>query len=220
MEKWLIAQLFPWLLGSFFVAQTPIPIENCQKTIQYTVETVTTKRQIELTDKPFAPPIISDPHSTEADTAVLNICIANSGDCTWAIEGKNKPKLSPIGLYAVSMLRQMSGDWTASSEQFLTEKRQAGGSVSQLGNGVLSLRQIDTASGYSSVTLVDTTKCVFIGSSFYNPDNSLKFKIVYKYQTNTEGWQHLESATLSAVSFGDNRQKGELTEVTTHFKTH
>jgi hypothetical protein len=220
MEKWLITQIFPWLFGAFFVAQTPVLTEDCQKTIQYTVQTVTTKRHFTLSDKPFGQPTISEPLSIETDTGQLNICIANNGNCTWAMEGKNKPKLSPIGLYAVSMLRQMSGDWAASPEQFLSEKCEKGGIVSKLGNGVLSLRQIDTASGYSSVTLVDTAHCAFIGSSFYNPDNSLKFKIVYKYQTNTGGGQHLESATLSAVSFGDNRQKGELTEVTTHFKTH
>jgi hypothetical protein len=220
MEKWLVAQLFPWLLGVFPVAQTPILTQDCQKTIKYTVETVTTKRHFELSDKPFSTPTISDPLSIEADTALLNICIANTGNCTWAIEGKRKSKLSPIGLYAVSMLRQMSGDWSASPEQFLVEKQKAGGVVSNLGNGVLSLRQTDTASGYSSVTLIDKSQCIFIGSSFYNPDNTLKFKIVYKYQTNTEGWQHLESATLSAVTFGENRHKGELTEVTTVFKSH
>jgi hypothetical protein len=220
MEKWLIVQLFPWLFGCFFIAKSPSPTEDCHKTIQYTIETVTTKRNFELSEKPFGQPTISDPLSIEADTGVLNICIAHTGNCTWEIEGKSKPKLSPIGTYAISMLRQMSGDWTASPEQFLADKQNAGGTVTRLGNGVLSLRQIDTASGYSSVTLVDVAHCVFIGSSFYNPDNTLKFKIVFKYGTNTEGWQRLESATLSAVTFGDNRQKGELTEVTTVFKTH
>ena len=116
------------------------------------------------------------------------------------------------------MLRQMSGDWTASPEQFLTDKQNAGGSITTLGKGIVSVRQIDTASGYSSVTMVDVGHCVFLGSSFYNPDNSLKFKIVFKYGTNTEGWQRLESATLSALTLTDNSKKGVFTEVTSVFK--
>lgn len=220
MEKWLIYQIFPWLFGSFFMTQKPLLTDDCQKTIQYQVETVTTKRNIILPNKPFGQPTISDPLSMETDTGLLNICIANTGNCTWAIDGKPKPKLSPIGTYTIGMLRQMSGDWSASPEQFLIDKQQTGGIVSKLGNGVLSLRQTDTASGYSSVTLIDTAHCAFIGSSFYNPDNTLKFKIVFKYSTNTEGWQRLESATLSSVVLTDNRKKGEWTEITTTFKTH
>ncbi len=218
MEKWLIIQLFPWLLGSFFIPKKSIVALDCQKTIKYTVETSTTKQDFTLSNKPFGTPTLSELHSIEMDTAVLNICIGNNGNCTWALDSKVKPKLSPVGGYAVTMLRQMSGDWTASPEQFLTKKRKAGGTVTHLGNAVLSLRQIDTASGYSSVTLVDTAHCLFIGSSFYNPDNSLKFKVFFKYMTNTEGWQRLESATLSAFTFTDNQQKGVVTEVTSKFK--
>lgn len=190
----------------------------CQKTIHYTVETTTTKRSFTASEKLYAPPTLSAPLSIEADTALLSICIAHGGDCTWEINSKNKAKLSPIGTYTVTMLRQMSGDWTASPEQFLIDKQKAGGTTTLLAKGIVSLRQIDTASGYSSVTLIDTGHCIFLGSSFYNPDNSLKFKIVFKYGTNTEGWQRLESATLSALTLTENTNKGVFTEVTSTFK--
>ena len=193
-------------------------LTECQRTIQYTVETTTTKRTFTASEKLYTPPTLSDPLSIEADTATLNICIAHGGNCTWEMNSKNKSKLSPIGTYAITMLRQMSGDWTASPEQFVTDKQNAGGTITTLGKGILSIRQIDTASGYSSVTMVDIGHCVFLGSSFYNPDNSLKFKIVFKYGTNTEGWQRLESATLSALTLIENNKKGVFTEVTSVFK--
>ena len=243
MEKGLITHIFPLLLGSFLMTQKPIQnVDNqrrtdssfsthhpslkkdssleteCQRTIQYTVETTITRRTFTASEKLYTPPTLSDPLSIEADTATLNICIAHGGDCTWEMNGKNKSKLSPIGTYTITMLRQMSGDWTASPEQFLTDKQKAGGTITALGKGILSIRQIDTASGYSSVTMVDIGHCIFLGSSFYNPDNSLKFKIVFKYGTNTEGWQRLESATLSALTLIENSKKGVFTEVTSVFK--
>ena len=237
MEKGLITHIFPLLLSSFLMIQKSSQnVDNqrhidssfivhhsslkkeCQKTIQYTVETTTTKRTFTASEKLYTPPTLSDPLSIEADTATLNICIAHGGNCTWEMNSKNKSKLSPIGTYAITMLRQMSGDWTASPEQFLTDKQKAGGTITALGKGIVSIRQIDTASGYSSVTMVDIGHCIFLGSSFYNPDNSLKFKIVFKYGTNTEGWQRLESATLSALSLTENSKKGVFTEVTSVFK--
>ena len=161
MEKGLITHIFPLLLGSFLMTQKPIQnVDNqhhtdsssliynsslkkdssleseCQKTIQYTVETTTTKRTFTASEKLYTPPTLSDPLSIEADT----------------------------------------------------------------------------------VTMVDVGHCVFLGSSFYNPDNSLKFKIVFKYGTNTEGWQRLESATLSSLSLIENSKKGVFTEVTSVFK--
>ena len=245
MEKWLITQLFPLFFSAFFITEKlPQMNENkkmntqrstdssfiihhsslkkavdCQKTIQYTVETTTTKRDFTQSEKLYTPPMLSDPLSTETDTALLNICVAHGGNCTWEVEGKNKSKLSPVGLYTVSMLRQMAGDWTASPEHFLEDKLKAGGTITTLGKGIVSLRQIDTASGYSSVTMVDKGHCVFLGSSFYNPDNSLKFKIVFKYRTDTEGWQRLESATLSALTMVGDTRKGVFTEITSNFKT-
>ena len=111
MEKWLITQLFPLFFGAFFITQKLPQVNDCQKTIQYTVETTTTKRDFTQSEKLYTPPMLSDPLSTETDTALLNICVAHGGNCTWEVDGKNKSKLSPVGLYTVSMLRQMAGDW-------------------------------------------------------------------------------------------------------------
>ena len=66
MEKWLITQLFPLFFGAFFITQKLPQVNDCQKTIQYTVETTTTKRDFTQSEKLYTPPMLSDPLSIRA----------------------------------------------------------------------------------------------------------------------------------------------------------
>ena len=93
-------------------------VVDCQKSIQFDLTSVTTvrknpkplwqQRQEGQLEMPNVPVENVDEYT---EKSVLDICIHSTGDCKWKVvnkEGKS-PVYSPLSIYVVSCLRQMSG---------------------------------------------------------------------------------------------------------------
>lgn len=210
-------------LGNFKSFPNVAP-SDCQKTIQFDLTSVTTVRKI---PKPIwqqrQEGIVETTHgSTENESefterSELNICINATGDCQWKvskIEGKS-PVYSPLSIYVVSCLRQMSGDYGALPEKIVDDMRAAGSSVEGIGNQTIVVKTPrHPTNGQFGIMVMDTARCAFLGSSLYNNEDRLQFKVIYNYALNdTTGERILASATLITNDF-DNQT---TTETTTFF---
>jgi hypothetical protein len=198
---------------------------DCQKTIQFDLTSVTTVRQI---PKPIwqqrQEGIVETTHvSAESaeeftERSQLDICVNATGDCQWKVskkEGKS-PVYSPLSIYVVSCLRQMSGDYGALPEKIVSDMRAAGSSVEGIGNQTIVVKTPrHPTNGQFAMMIMDTSRCAFLGSSLYNSEDRLQFKVIYNYGLNEEtGDRILASATLITNDF----EHQTTTETTTFFK--
>jgi hypothetical protein len=197
---------------------------DCQKSIQFDLTTVTTVRkvpkpiwqqrqegQLEIT------PISTENVDEFTEKSVLDICINSTGDCQWKVSNKvgKSPLYSPVGIYVVSCLRQMSGDYGASPEKVVSDMRTQGSSVEGIGNQSIVVKTPrHPTTGQFGMMVMDTSRCAFIGSSLYNGEDKLQFKVIYYYQLNEKSEQVLASATLISNDF----EHQTTTETTTFFK--
>lgn len=191
--------LFGFLCWGFLHGGILFPPGNasCYWSVSYLVSTETSHRRFSE-DSLY----MVEPKSCICDSNVLTICVDQEGHCEWDMEMKpapsehGKPVYSPIGSFTIDMLRLMAGDATAYPDSYVQRVCAQGGKVVDIGNGILSLRQPDEHSGDLSVTLLDTCRCVILGSCLYDRNDVLKFKIVFQYRQ-MEGKSMMESASLS-----------------------
>jgi hypothetical protein len=198
-------------------------VVDCQKTIQFDLTSVTTVRKI---PKPIwqqrqegqtdIVPVSTVNEEEFTERSQLDICINATGECDWKISKKQgkSPVYSPVSIYVVSSLRQMSGDYGALPEKIVQDMRSAGSSVEGIGNQTVVVKTPPHPSGVYGMTLMDTSRCKFIGSSLYNKEDKLQFKVIYNYETTESGEQILASATLITNDF----EHQKVTETTTFFK--
>jgi hypothetical protein len=112
-------------------------------------------------------------------------------------------------------LRQMSGDYGALPEKVVNDMRAQGCSVQSIGNQTIVVKTPrHPTNGQFGMMVMDTSRCAFIGSSLYNGEDRLQFKVIYNYQNGEKGEQILASATLISNDF----EHQTVTETTTFFK--
>lgn len=198
----------------------------CQKTIQFEMVSVTTIKKnskpiwqqrkegiTEITD-------VSTENAEEfTEHSQLDICVSATGDCNWKVSNKRgkSPVYSPLSIYVVSCLRQMSGDYGALPEKIVSDMRAQGSSVQSIGNQTIMVKTPrHPTNGQFGTMIMDTSRCAFLGSSLYNGDDKLQFKVIYHYALNAEtGERFLASATLITNDF----ERQTTTETTTFFKS-
>ena len=197
---------------------------NCQKTIQFDMMSVTTVRKnpkpiwqqrkegiTEITD------VSTDNTEEFTEHSQLDICVSATGDCQWKVSNKRgkSPVYSPLSIYVVSCLRQMSGDYGALPEQIVSDMRAQGSSVQSIGNQTIVVKTPrHPKNGQFGMMIMDTSRCAFLGSSLYNSEDRLQFKVIYNYATNDQtGDRYLASATLITNDF----ERQTTTETTTFF---
>ncbi len=199
-------------------------VVNCQKSIQFDLTTLTTVRKI---PKPIwqqrqEGQLETTPVSTEntdefTEKSLLDICINSTGDCQWKVSNKvgKSPVYSPLSIYVVSCLRQMSGDYGALPDKIVSDMRAQGSSVQGIGNQSIVVKTPrHPTTGQFGLMVMDTARCAFIGSSLYNSEDRLQFKVIYNYATNDKtGDRYLASATLITNDFIHQT----VTETTTFF---
>jgi hypothetical protein len=211
----IIGSLVWSLLG---LAPTNYHNDDCSQATRYelvattTLKNTTTARAAKLSCNPSV-------ISVETDTAWLNICVQNDGKCQWKVEQKSlekgKVRYSPVGLYVIAALRQSAGDWTASPESIVEQVKRDGAKIEGLGNHTISIKTENPSNGQYGVTLMDTTRCVFLGSSLFEKEGNLKYKAVYHYENNDATHQReLVSATLLIF----DPEKNQISETVTRFK--
>jgi hypothetical protein len=196
---------------------------DCQKSIQFDLTSITTVRknpkplwqqrqegQLETTE------VSAESVDEFTEKSVLDICINSTGDCKWKVLDKvgKSPIYSPLSIYVVSCLRQMSGDYGALPEKIVSDMRAQGCSVQGLGNQTIIVKTPrHPTNGQFGMMVMDTSRCAFIGSSLYNGEDRLQFKVIYNYQNDEKGAQILASATLITNDF----EHHTTTETTTFF---
>jgi hypothetical protein len=197
---------------------------DCQKTIQFDLTSVTTVKKIpkplwqQRQEGQLETTNVSSENVDEfTEKSVLDICIHSTGDCKWNVSNKQgkSPIYSPLSIYVVSCLRQMSGDYGALPEKIVSDMRAQGSSVQGIGNQTIVVKTPrHPTNGQFGMMVMDTSRCAFIGSSLYNSEDRLQFKVIYNYQNDDKGEQILSSATLITNDF----EHLTTTETTTFFK--
>jgi hypothetical protein len=199
-------------------------VVDCKKSIQFDMTSVTTVKKV---PKPIwqqrqegqteIVPISTESVDEFTEKSLLDICINSTGECKWNVSNKvgKAPVYSPLGIYVVSCLRQMSGDYGALPEKVVNDMRAQGCSVEGIGNQSIVVKTPrHPTTGHFGMMLMDTSRCAFIGSSLYNGEDRLQFKVIYNYQLNDKNEQVLASATLISNDF----EHQTVTETTTFFK--
>jgi hypothetical protein len=200
------------------------PLVGCQKSIQFDLTSVTTVKKIpkplwqQRQEGQLETTHVSSENVDEfTETSLLDICINSTGDCKWNVSNKQgkSPIYSPLSIYVVSCLRQMSGDYGALPEKIVSDMRAQGCSVQGLGNQTIVVKTPrHPKNGQFGMMVMDTSRCAFLGSSLYNGEDRLQFKVIYNYQNDEKGEQILASATLITNDF----EHHTTTETTTFFK--
>ena len=150
----------------------------CQKTIQFDMMSVTTVRKnpkpiwqqrkegiTEITD------VSTDNTEEFTEHSQLDIYVSATGDCNWKVLNKTgkSPVYSPLSIYVVSCLRQMSGDYGALPERIVSDMRTQGSSVQGIGNQTIVVKTPrHPTNGQFGMMIMDTSRCAFLGSSLYN----------------------------------------------------
>lgn len=197
---------------------------DCKKTIQFDMMSVTT---VKKNPKPIWQQrkegvVETTTTTTEnaeefTERSQLDICVSATGDCQWKVskkEGKS-PVYSPLSIYVISCLRQLSGDYGALPEKIVSDMRAQGSSVQGIGNQSIVVKTPrHPKNGQFGMMIMDTSRCAFLGSSLYNSDDRLQFKVIYNYALNDQtGNRYLASATLITNDF----EHQKTTETTTFF---
>jgi hypothetical protein len=200
----------------------PTSLMDCQKSIHFNLKSVTTVRKMpkpmwqQRQEGQLNPTPMSLENVAEfTEKSQLDICVNQKGDCNWSVSknvGKS-PIYSPLSIYVVSCLRQMSGDYQSLPDKIVSDMRAAGSHTQDIGNQAIAVQTPPHASGIYGVTLMDTSRCQFLGSSLYDKEDALKFKVIYNYQPNAHGAQILASATLIT----NDLEQQTVTETTTFF---
>jgi hypothetical protein len=202
----------------------PTSKSDCHKTIQFDMTSVTTVRKnpkpiwqqrqegiTEITN------VSTEAAEEFTERSQLDICVSAKGDCQWKVskkEGKS-PIYSPLSIYIVSCLRQQSGDYGALPEQIVSDMRAQGSSVQGIGNQTIVVKTPrHPKNGQFGMMIMDTSRCAFLGSSLYNSEDRLQFKVIYNYDLNEQtGDRFLASATLIT----NDSERQTTTETTTFF---
>ena len=159
------------------------------------------------------------PANTNIKKGVLDICVDKEGLCVWSLrEGNSRQHVLALeGMEEVIEVLKMAIDpGEKGLDDFIGIAKKKGAKIVWLGNGTCSVRYFDPRSEMTSVSLLDLSRNMLLGSSIYNVNNELQTKLICKYK-NTGTRAVLGSTSLLYFQMDDSDSKLTLTEIVSNY---
>ncbi len=214
----LLSLVLPVILMLFSPSGKGIESENCRMNLVNEVEYSISSKAIESGSQNE---IIksSIPVNSINKKGHLDICLDKKGICLWTLKGaqENDHVIALAGMEeVVTVLRLALSNKEKSLESYIGMAKEKNAQIIYLGNGTCSVRHNDKLSGMTSVSLIDLSRNMLLGSSIYNSKNELQTKLVCKYK-NSEKRTILNSTSLFYFQMEEANSTLTLTEIVSKY---
>ncbi len=191
--------------------------ENCEMSVQSKVRYGVQRKMVD--GNAFSNVQLGDDLNADHFTdGMLEVCISPKTGCKWNLTSNGTKAEDNISIEfkgledVVKTLKFSDSQSNVSTKDFIEVAKNNGAEISDLGNGAMSIRQINPVSNLTTVTLVDTNKNVIMGSSVYGDGNQLKAKMICKYK-GTKEFQAIHTLSLLVFEHAMGDKSGWMTEI-------